>query len=64
MVTTIQLHRDVLKVLDQLKKEMNLRSYEDVIRVLLEREKMIDESHFSTLPGLKPFKREELDRFD
>jgi predicted CopG family antitoxin len=64
MVTTIQVHRDLLKVLDQLKKEMNLRSYEEVIRLLLEREKRIERSHFSTLPRLKPFKREELDRFD
>ncbi len=64
MVTTIQVHKDILKVLESLKREMNLRSYEEVIRILLEREKRIDKSHFGTLPKLKTFKREEIDRLD
>lgn len=64
MPTTIQVHKDVLKVLETLKKEMNLRSYEEVIRLLLEKEKRIDRSHFGTLPKLKTFKREEIDRLD
>ncbi len=64
MTTTIQIHKDVLKVLGDLKREMKLRSYEDVIRALLEREKRLEKSHFGTLPKLKTFKREEIDRFD
>jgi predicted CopG family antitoxin len=64
MATTIQVHQDTIKVLEHLKQEMKLRSYEDVIRVLLEREKKVDQSHFGTLPKLKPFQREALDRLD
>ena len=64
MVTTIQVHKDTIKALEHLKKEMSLRSYEEVIRILLEREKSVELSHFGTLSKLKPFKREEIDRLD
>lgn len=64
MATTIQVHKDTLKVLDSLKHEMKLHSYEEVILELLKREKRIDQTHFGTLPKLKVFKREELDRLD
>lgn len=64
MSTTIQVHKETLKVLETLKKEMMLRSYEEVILELLKKEKRIEQSHFGTLPRLKTFKREELDRLD
>ena len=62
--TTIQVHEDVLEHLNALKKEMGTKSYEDVIRVLIKNAKSLKESHFRTLPKLKTFKREEIDRFD
>jgi len=64
MATTIQVHEDVLKELDTLKREMGTRSYEEVIRILLKNAKKLQRSHFGTLPKLKQFKREEIDRLD
>jgi len=47
-----------------LKKEMGTRSYEEVIRILLKNAKKLQRTHFGTLPKLKTFRREEIDRFD
>jgi predicted CopG family antitoxin len=64
MSTTIQVQDDVYKMLNIMKKELNAGSYNDVIRHLLSRSKRIDESEFGSMPGIAPFKREEIDRFD
>ncbi len=64
MATTIQVHEDVLQELDTLKKEMGTKSYEEVIKILLKNAKKLQRTHFGTLPKLKTFRREEIDRFD
>ena len=64
MATTIKVQDDVYKMLYLLKMELNLDSYNDVIRHLLKKSKRMDESEFGSMPGIAPFKREEIDRFD
>jgi predicted CopG family antitoxin len=64
MPTTIQVHEDVYKILSILKKELNADSYNDVVKHLLRKCKRMDESEFGSMPGIAPFRREEIDRFD
>jgi predicted CopG family antitoxin len=64
MSTTIQVQDDVYKILNMLKKELNAESYNDVIKHLLKKTKRMDESEFGSMPGIAPFQREEIDRFD
>ncbi len=64
MPTTIQVQDDVYKMRNILKKELNAESYNDVIRHLLRRSKRMDESEFGSMPGIAPFQREEIGRFD
>jgi predicted CopG family antitoxin len=59
MVTTIQMHEDIIKELNALKKELNLKSYEEVIRALLRSEKKLNKSYFGAFPELHEFKRDE-----
>jgi len=63
MPTTIQVKDDVQQMLDRLKKEINAKSYDEVIRYLLKKAKRMDRSHFGSLPKLESFRREEIDRF-
>jgi predicted CopG family antitoxin len=64
MSTTIQVQDDVYKMLNILKKELNAESYNDVVKHLLKKIKRMDESEFGSMPGIAPFQREEIDRFD
>jgi predicted CopG family antitoxin len=64
MSTTIQVKDDVHQMLDRLKKEINAKSYDEVIRYLFKKTKHMDRSHFGSLPKLEPFQREEIDRLD
>ncbi|CAG0984876.1 hypothetical protein METP2_02208 [Methanosarcinales archaeon] len=59
MVTSIQMHEDIIKELNALKKELNLKSYEEVIRALLRSEKRLKKSYFGTFTELHEFKRDE-----
>ena len=59
MVTTIQMHEDIIKELNALKKELNLKSYEEVIRALLKSKKRLNKSYFGAFPELNEFKRDE-----
>jgi predicted CopG family antitoxin len=63
MSTTIQVQDDVYKMLNILKKELNVESYNDVVKHLLRKAKRMDESEFGSMPGIAPFQREEIDRF-
>ncbi|RLG60070.1 MAG: hypothetical protein DRN95_00560 [Candidatus Hydrothermarchaeota archaeon] len=63
-MTTIQVKEDVIKTLARLKKEFNVKSYDEVIRILIKRAKKPKKSYFGSLPKLEQFKREEIDRFD
>jgi predicted CopG family antitoxin len=64
MSTTIQVKDDVQQMLDRLKKEIDAKSYDEVIRYLFKKAKRMDKSHFGSLPKLESFQREEIDRFD
>ncbi len=61
MVTTIQMHEDIIKELNSLKKELNLKSYEEVIRALIKSEKRLKKSYFGVFPELPEFNRDEED---
>jgi hypothetical protein len=47
-----------------LKKELNAESYNEVVKYLLRKAKRMDESEFGSMPGIAPFQREEIDRFN
>ncbi len=64
MPTTIMVKEDVAQALKRLRKELGVESYDDVLRMIIRKFKSLDKSHFGTLPDLKPFRREEIDRFD
>jgi predicted CopG family antitoxin len=64
MATTIQVQDDVYKMLNILKKELDAESYNDVVKHLLRKTKRMDESEFGSMPGIAPFQREEIDRFN
>jgi predicted CopG family antitoxin len=64
MTTTIQVKDDVQQMLDRLKKEIDAKSYDEVIRYLFKKAKRMDRSHFGSLPKLESFQREEIDRLD
>ena len=51
-------------MLNILKKELNVESYNDVVKHLIRKAKRMDESEFGSMPGIAPFKREEIDRFN
>ena len=64
MSTTIQVQDDVYKMLNILKKELNVESYNDVVKHLIKKAKKMDETEFGSMPGIAPFQREEIDRFN
>jgi hypothetical protein len=55
---------DILRILEQLKREKDLRSYSDALREVLRESKTLKKSEKGSLPKLKPFVREKHDRFD
>ncbi len=62
--TTIQVDEDIMRVLEQLKREKDLKSYSDALREILKESKTLKRSELGSLPKLKPFIREKHDRFD
>lgn len=58
MPTTVQVSNETRHLLERLKKEMGLRSYDDVIRKLAKKEAGMPQSLFGACRGSKPFKRE------
>jgi predicted CopG family antitoxin len=58
-ITTIQLHDDVIRLLNSLKKELKVNTYEEVIRALLKSHKSFKKSYFGAFPELKKFNRDE-----
>ena len=61
--TTVRVDRDVLKLLERIKREKSLRSYSDALRTILRENKTLKKSERGSLPRLKPFVREKHDRF-
>ncbi|MDI9616571.1 MAG: antitoxin VapB family protein [Methanothrix sp.] len=64
MPTTIQVQDDVYRMLKLLKREIDAESYNEVLKYLFRKAKRMDESEFGSMPGIEPFQREEIDRFD
>ncbi len=64
MPTTIMVKDDLIKILSKLKEESGAKTYDELLRGMLKKVKKLDKSHFATLPKLKTFEREEIDRFD
>lgn len=52
------------RMLKLLKREIDAESYNEVLKYLLRKAKRMDESEFGSMPGIEPFEREEIDRFD
>ena len=62
--TTIQVDEDIVKVLERMKRERALKSYSEALREILKESKTLKSSERGSLPKLKPFMREKIDRFD
>ena len=62
--TTIQVDEDIMWVLERMKRERALRSYSEALREILRENKTLNRSERGSLPRLKPFMREKIDRFD
>jgi len=58
MSTTVQVRDATRRLLDELKKEMNLRNYDAVIRMLVKSRRGIPESLFGSCRGSRPFQRD------
>ncbi|MFQ6137388.1 MAG: hypothetical protein ACE5PM_09455 [Candidatus Hydrothermarchaeales archaeon] len=64
MPTTIMVQDDLAKVLAKLKQETGAKTYDELLREVVKKTKKLEKSHFGTLPRLKTFEREEIDRLD
>jgi hypothetical protein len=62
MTATIRVQAKTLQELRMLKTDMGVRTYEEVIRILMEKTKMASRTHLDTLPELRTFKRDKVDR--
>jgi hypothetical protein len=62
--TSVQLDRDTKELLDKVKREKNAKSYAEAIRILAKEAMKLRSSEMGSLPKLKPFRRDQLDRFD
>jgi len=62
--TSVQLDRDTKELLDRIKREKNAKSYAEAIRMLAREAMKLRSSEVGSLPELKSFRRDQLDRFD
>ncbi len=62
--TSVQLDRDTKDLLDKVKRERKAKSYAEAIRILAKEAMRLHSSEVGTLPKLRPFRRDQLDRFD
>ena len=60
----MQLDKDTKHLLDRIKREKNAKSYAQAIRMLAKEAMKLRSSEMGSLPKLKPFRRDKLDRFD
>ena len=58
MPTTVQVREDTRRLLDRLKREMGVSSYDEVIRRLARRRAGVPDSLFGSCSGSIPFARE------
>ena len=62
--TSVQLDRDTKELLDRVKRDKRARSYAEAIRLLAKEAMKLRTSEAGSLPKLKPFRRDQLDRLD
>jgi hypothetical protein len=62
--TSIQLDRDTKELLDRVKRKTNAKSYGEAIRLLAKEAMRLEASELGSLPKLRSFRREKIDRFD
>jgi len=60
--TTIQVDRETVALLEQMKQERRAGSYGEVVKQLVKEAKVLEKSEKGTLPKLRRFEREKLDR--
>lgn len=58
MSTTVQISNETRRLLEKLKNELGLKSYDEVIGKLAKKEARMPESLFGVCKGSKPFRRE------
>jgi len=58
MPTTVQVREDTRRLLERLKREMGVSSYDEVIRRLARRRAGVPDSLFGSCKGSTPFVRE------
>jgi len=59
MSTTIQVDRRTLQLLELLKKKLSVKSYNEVLKIVLSEKLNIPTSMFGSNPKLSPFKKED-----
>jgi len=59
MSTTIQVDRRTLQLLELLKKKLSVKSYNEVLKIVLSEKLNIPTSMFGSNPKLLPFKKED-----
>lgn len=62
--TSVQLDRETKELLDRIKRERKAKSYAETIRLLARDTMKLRSSEVGSLPKLKHFRRDQLDRFD
>jgi hypothetical protein len=62
--TSVQLDRDTKELLERVKRDKRARSYAEAIRILAKEAMKLRSSEAGSLPKLKPFRRDQLDRLD
>ena len=58
MSTTVQISNETRRLLEKLKNDMGLKSYDEVIGRLAKKESRMPDSLFGTCKGSKRFRRE------
>lgn len=61
MTTTVQVRDETRRLLEKLKNEMGLKSYDDVIKRLAKSRAGLSDSLFGACRGSRPFVREKED---
>ena len=62
--TSVQLDRETKDLFDRIKREKKAKSYAQAIRMLAREAMRLRSSEAGSLPRLKRFRRDQLDRFD
>jgi hypothetical protein len=62
--TTVQISNETRRLLEKLKNEMGVKSYDEVIGKLARKESQVPKSLFGAFKGSKPFRRDPEDEHE